>query len=56
MALDVATDLCMEMGLNDPAEVKEFSIKATRGQGINRKKVIFFQYFVFFYAIKKLPV
>ncbi|KAL2077939.1 hypothetical protein ACEWY4_025624 [Coilia grayii] len=32
VALDLATDLCTEMGIMDPSEVKEFSIKATRGQ------------------------
>lgn len=33
VAMEIATDLCTEMGVMDPMEVKEFSIKATRGQG-----------------------
>lgn len=32
VALEIAQELCMEMGIQDPEEVKEFYIHATRGQ------------------------
>lgn len=33
VAIEVMTDICTEMGVSNPAEVNEFSIFATRGQG-----------------------